>query len=63
MKDIEQEFKDKIPNIAVGYRGILLDQYDLKLVYGPPKTLHTDSHLCTYYIFAVTRIRWNSWYT
>ena len=29
-KDIEQEFKDKIPNIAVGYRGILLDQYESK---------------------------------
>jgi hypothetical protein len=29
-KDIEQEFKDKIPNIAVGYRGVLLDQYESK---------------------------------
>ena len=29
-KDIEQEFKEKIPNIAVGYRGILLDQYESK---------------------------------
>ena len=28
--DIEREFKDKIPNIAVGYRGILLDQYESK---------------------------------
>ena len=25
--DIEREFKDKIPNITVGYRGILLDEY------------------------------------
>ena len=28
--DIERQFKDKIPNIAVGYRGILLDQYESK---------------------------------
>ena len=28
--DIEREFKDKIPNIAVGYRGILLDRYESK---------------------------------
>ena len=28
--DIEREFKDKIPNIAVGYRGILLDQHESK---------------------------------
>ena len=28
--DIERQFKDKIPNIAVGYRGILLDQYKSK---------------------------------
>ena len=28
--DIERQFKDKIPNIAVGYRGILLDQYEVK---------------------------------
>jgi len=27
-KVIEKKFKDKIPNIAVGYRGILLDQYE-----------------------------------
>ena len=36
-KDIEHEFKEKIPNIAVGYRGILLDQYESKkLVYKDP---------------------------
>ena len=29
-KDIEHEFKEKIPNIAVGYRCILLDQYESK---------------------------------
>ena len=28
--DIQREFKDKIPNIAVVYRGILLDQYESK---------------------------------
>ena len=28
--DIEREFKDSIPNIAVGYRGIVLDQYESK---------------------------------
>ena len=34
--DIERQFKDKIPNIAVGYRGILLDQYESKTLFSKP---------------------------
>ena len=28
--EIEKKFKDKIQNITVGYRGILVDEYDFK---------------------------------
>ena len=28
--DIEKQFKDKIENIAIGYRGILIDEFDFR---------------------------------
>ncbi len=28
--DIERQFKDKIQNITIGYRGILIDEYDFR---------------------------------
>ena len=49
-KDIEQEFKDKIPNIAVGYRGILLDQYNLRLAVAPK---HPSLHLHHYPVYTL----------
>ena len=47
-KDIEKEWNQKIENVTIGYRGVLIDQYDYTRIPKPTTTSKTTATTPSY---------------